>query len=123
LTKLNVQFLSQVNAILMGNRSTDPFSSQLGTFTMTDEGWPQVMRVFPLLDWSYGEVWQALLVLGVEYCSLYDRGYSSLGNPKNTCPNPALGYTDDQGQLSYRPAYTLVNGTEERAGRNKMSNT
>jgi FAD synthetase len=104
----------------MGNRKTDPFSSELKTFQMTDESWPQVMRVFPLLDWSYSEVWQAMLVLGVEFCSLYNQGYTSLGNRKNTARNPALVYKDSKGTECYKPAHTLANINEERAGRNKV---
>ncbi|CAB3382050.1 Hypothetical predicted protein [Cloeon dipterum] len=106
-----------VGAILMGNRRTDPYSAKLDTFTMTDKGWPQVMRVFPILDWSYADVWQAIMLLGVDYCSLYDQGYSSLGDPHNTVPNPALSYQDESGNVKFRPAHSLLNGTEERAGR------
>jgi FAD synthetase len=103
----------------MGNRSTDPYSSQLNKFQMTDKGWPQVMRVFPILDWSYAEVWQVMLALSIDYCSLYDQGYTSLGNPENTSRNPALEYKDHQGETSYKPAHTLQDGSEERAGRLK----
>ena len=54
----------------MGNRVGDPHSATLSTFARTDKGWPELMRVFPILDWTYGDVWSYLD--GKDYCSLYD---------------------------------------------------
>ena len=42
---------------------------------MTDPSWPQIMRVSPMLDWTYEQVWTFLRSLTLPYCSLYNRGW------------------------------------------------
>jgi 3'-phosphoadenosine 5'-phosphosulfate sulfotransferase (PAPS reductase)/FAD synthetase len=49
-------------------------SEHLKEFLPTDEGWPPYMRVYPILQWSYREVWEYLLLFKVPYCSLYNEG-------------------------------------------------
>ena len=66
-----------------------------------------------MLEWRYAEVWTFLRHLGVEYCELYDRGYTSLGGTNDTYPNPRLREPDG----TYRPAWMLEQEGEERAGR------
>lgn len=47
---------------------------KLTHFDKTDEGWPDFMRVQPVIDWSYKSIWEFLLKLSVPYCTLYDQG-------------------------------------------------
>lgn len=82
------------------------------------------MRVHPVIDWHYAEIWTFIRALGVPYCSLYDLGYTSLGGTMDTHPNPALRYDNDKddsggdpSQGRFRPAYELVDDYEERLGR------
>ncbi|XP_065644418.1 FAD synthase isoform X2 [Hydra vulgaris] len=103
----------ELKAIIMGTRRCDPFSSHLKALSMTDKGWPEFMRVLPLLDWSYGEVWQFLKKFNKPYCKLYDQGYTSLGSSKNTEKNPALLLPNGE----YLSAYNLENEAYERLGR------
>jgi len=105
-----------MKACLMGTRRTDPYCEHLHSFQMTDPNWPQVMRVSPLLEWHYSEIWDYLLHLGVPYCSLYDRGYTSLGSVTNTIKNPSL-LVDDLKTEVYLPAYKLLDASKERNGR------
>eukprot|EP01120_Amphizonella_sp_Union-15-10_P006898 TRINITY_DN2284_c0_g1_i2.p1 TRINITY_DN2284_c0_g1~~TRINITY_DN2284_c0_g1_i2.p1 ORF type:complete len:228 (+),score=30.74 TRINITY_DN2284_c0_g1_i2:62-745(+) len=103
----------KIKAIFMGTRRTDPHSQNLDYFAPTDLGWPSFVRVNPLLDWSFHDIWDFILREKLPYCELYDRGYTSIGCTKDTKPNPAL--INEFGQ--YHPAYKLKDGNAEREGR------
>ncbi|KAK7062905.1 3'-phosphoadenosine 5'-phosphosulfate sulfotransferase [Paramarasmius palmivorus] len=79
-----------IQGILIGTRKTDPHGSRVSHRCMTDPDWPQFERINPIINWSYCDVWTFLRQLNVPYCSLYDKGYTSLGSTYNTFPNPAL---------------------------------
>ncbi|KAL7284567.1 hypothetical protein ACG7TL_001859 [Trametes sanguinea] len=82
-----------IEAILIGTRRGDPHGATLGYRNPTDPGWPSFVRVNPIINWSYSDVWAYLKRFDVPYCSLYDQGYTSLGSTYNTFPNPALRVT------------------------------
>jgi len=107
----------KIKAVIMGTRRHDPYSNQLRSFSMTDKSWPQFMRILPILDWTYCEVWEFLKHFDLPYCKLYDQGYTSLGSEKNTLRNPALKLADGR----YSPAFLLKDGEKERHGREKPS--
>ncbi|KAF8545451.1 hypothetical protein BDD12DRAFT_914954 [Trichophaea hybrida] len=111
-----------VKAVFVGTRRTDPHGEFLSHFDKTDHGWPSFMRVQPVIDWHYQEVWSFLRELEVPYCSLYDMGYTSLGGRKDTHPNPMLlvkGSSAEGGKAWFRPAYELVEDEQERLGRDR----
>ena len=106
-----------VRGVLMGTRCGDPDAAQLrGPFAPTSLSWPPALRICPILDWSYGQVWAFLRGAGLPYCSLYDEGYTSLGSPGDSAVNPALA---GAGGAPPRPAWQLEDGRLERAGRGK----
>lgn len=107
-----------VRAIFVGTRRTDPHGEKLTHFDRTDGGWPDFMRVHPVIDWHYVEIWGFIRHLGIEYCPLYDEGYTSLGGTDDTYPNPKLRADGDGDGNAYRPAYELIDDDEERLGRN-----
>lgn len=116
----------RIRAIFVGTRRTDPHGAKLTHFDRTDQGWPDFMRVHPVIDWHYAEIWAFIRHLDLAYCSLYDMGYTSLGGTSDTHPNPRLRRASQNGDGSaagvegdgYLPAYELTQDLEERLGRN-----
>lgn len=108
-----------LKAVVMGCRRTDPYCSDLNAFQKTDLGWPQLMRINPLLEWTCKDVWDYLHQKKVPYCSLYEKGYTSIGDRTNTVPNPFLKRTNTiTGKDEFLHADQLINEDEhERAGR------
>ena len=106
-----------IRACLMGTRRNDPGGKNIDIFAPTSNGWPPCMRVNPILNWAYSDIWNFIRALSLPYPILYDQGYTSLGNMHNTQPNPHLTVTTDGGKTTYKPAYTLENGDWERDGR------
>ncbi|EFN50929.1 hypothetical protein CHLNCDRAFT_28612 [Chlorella variabilis] len=109
------QLLQQthIQGIILGTRRGDPNAADQETFCPSSVGWPPFMRINPILDWSYHDVWGFLNLAHVPYCCLYDQGYTSLGAVSNTVPNSALRLEDG----SYAPAHMLPDARLERAGR------
>ncbi|KAF8556630.1 adenine nucleotide alpha hydrolases-like protein [Imleria badia] len=99
---------SQIEAILVGTRRTDPHGATLTYKNKTDAGWPSFERINPIINWSYSDVWTFLRRLNVPYCSLYDQGYTSLGSIYNTFPNPALRVQDDAVSEMFPSSVTVV---------------
>lgn len=48
--------------------------AELSLFQKTDPSWPQFMRIHPILDWSYTDIWDYLRLHDVPWCDLYDEG-------------------------------------------------
>ncbi|TAQ85139.1 hypothetical protein B7494_g6559 [Chlorociboria aeruginascens] len=120
--KLYLEEHRAVKAILVGTRRTDPHGANLSHFDSTDMGWPAFMRVHPVIDWHYREIWAFIRHFEIPYCPLYDQGYTSLGGTTDTHPNPVLkaggeGGEAEPGDENFRPAYELVEDEAERLGR------
>ncbi|XP_040372702.1 FAD synthase isoform X2 [Rosa chinensis] len=109
-----------IRAIFLGVRMGDPTAVGQEQFSPSSPGWPPFMRVNPILDWSYRDVWAFLLTSKVQYCSLYDQGYTSIGSIYDTVPNSLLSMNNSSSSKEvFRPAYLLSDGRLERAGRVK----
>lgn len=115
ITKLKEEY--NVKIVIMGCRRSDPGCTDLKEMQITDSDWPQVMRHNPLLDWSYADVWNYISNNKLPVCSLYEKGYTSIGNKSNTFPNYTLFNADG----SYLHAKTLKDESLERIGRIKCS--
>ncbi|KAI1463085.1 adenine nucleotide alpha hydrolases-like protein [Daldinia caldariorum] len=114
----------KIKAVFVGTRRTDPHGASLTFFDETDADWPRFMRIHPVIDWHYREVWGFIRALDIPYCPLYDMGYTSLGGIDDTHPNPALreagkGSSSKADGQQFRPAYELTEDREERLGRDR----
>lgn len=116
-----------IKAIVVGIRRTDPYGSDLNfqQITDTNKGWPEFMRVNPILEWHTCEIWYFIKWFQrnskasdftVSYCSLYDDGYTSLGGRDNTVRNPRLKRKDASG-VSFWPAWWVLADDIERLSR------
>ncbi|KUL88972.1 hypothetical protein ZTR_06128 [Talaromyces verruculosus] len=47
----------KIKAIWIGTRRTDPNGGHLTHFDPTDGDWPRFMRIHPVIDWHYAEIW------------------------------------------------------------------
>jgi len=113
-------------AIFLGTRGTDPDGSTCcafsatrvsltfrhaeymdGAFTPCSKGWPVVMRINPILHWSYSDVWKLLWGGALCVASPYLAGYTSLGSTLDTAPNPALAIPEAHVQAANSGMGTL----------------
>lgn len=107
----------QIKAILIGTRRSDgAYFRDLEPFEYTDGDWPRYMRVNPILDWTYSEIWYFMRLLKLPYCSLYDNGYTSIDSMLNTVPNQELLAPNG---LDYLAAWRLQDQSSERLSRRK----
>ena len=112
---------------VLGTRTSDPNAGKQATFAPSSSYMPSFMRVNPVLQWTYGNIWHFLRQFKLPYCSLYDEGYTSLGNINDTFPCPSLkkiawiesNESSSSSSSSYWPAYMLKDWSQERAGRAK----
>ncbi|KAH8060799.1 hypothetical protein JL721_9021 [Aureococcus anophagefferens] len=99
-------------AFVLGTRRGDPNCGDQKAFEPSSDWMPPFMRVNPILDWTYGDVWAFLRAFDLPYCALYDGGYTSLGSAPTTSRNPA-----PRQRRAYKPAHLLEDWSLERAGR------
>lgn len=74
-----LQDFPKVKAIFVGTRRTDPHGAELTHFDPTDHGWPEFMRIHPVIDWHYVEIWTVRHLLFSVCCSknVYSQNVSS----------------------------------------------
>lgn len=97
----------EIRVVLMGQRKGDPYCP-VGSIELSSADWPRFVRINPILEWSYNDVWHFLRTTNAKYCHLYNQGYTSLGPRSETVPHPELGK---------KPAYLLKDQYSERVGR------
>ncbi|ORM40557.1 FAD synthase [Babesia sp. Xinjiang] len=98
---------------VLGCRNTDFDNVSLSDVEEGSAGGLEFQRIHPILNWTYGDVWNFLRLYALDYCPLYDLGYTSIGSADNTIANPHLKRADG----TCAPAYMLEDWSLERCGR------
>ena len=64
------------------------------------------MRVNPIINWSFRQIWNFLLKNSLPFNPLYHRGYTYLGNKNDSIPNPFLRIQDNENEEpKFQPAW------------------
>lgn len=104
-----------IEATFIGTRRDDfKPGTVMQPMAPTDGDWPKFMRVNPILNWTYSQVWDFIREMEIPYCDLYNQGYSSLGTRIDTVKNSSLLRQDKEGKPYYLPAWNLKSSHEER---------
>lgn len=73
--------------------------------------YPNFIRLYPIYNFNYSEIWCLILLFNYKYLCLYDQGYSSVGLKKKTFKNSNLFR---HCYNKYMPAYCLYKSSSER---------
>lgn len=103
-----------LHSVLMGVRDSDRMTA-LPLAELTDAPYPPLWRVYPVRAWTHAMIWAHVRAHALPYCTLYERGYTSLGaNRAESAPNAALAVGAHAETLGDADAAT------ERAGRTRV---
>ncbi|EAN30823.2 Phosphoadenosine phosphosulfate reductase family protein [Theileria parva strain Muguga] len=107
-------FRNENLCFILGTRRVDEGCSSLSEIEPGNSDEFKFLRINPLLNWSYHDIWNFLLFFQLDYCTLYNQGYTSIGSRDDTVCNEYLRIGD-----GYLPAYELVDEQYERCSRLK----
>ena len=108
----------EITAVFIGSRHADhPNRPPMLALAPTDISWPPLMRVNPILNWNYSDIWNFIKDLHLPYCDLYNKGYSSFGTQSNTQKNKKLLRVAPDGTEYFVPAWHLTDSKDERCNR------
>lgn len=99
-------------SFVMGTRVNDPYCEGLEILNISSKDLPPYLYLNPIFYWSYGAVWTFILYFKLDYCILYNHGYTSIGSTSDTIRNEYLKWNN-----CYLPAYFLKNWEHERFNR------
>jgi len=105
-----------IKHIVMGvrhddNRNTMSNTSNESFIRKSDCGYPEFMRIYPIFEFDYYDIWGLIILINYPYPILYDVGYSSVGRKSVTFKNQLLLYSDG---VQYLPAFCLEDIYSER---------
>jgi hypothetical protein len=86
LCRLKRSDMEALQQVMEAPRKSAGAQSEQGVLTLD----PSLMRVSPILEWSYRDIWDFIAAVRAPYCTLYDQGYTSIGSMLDTVRNPYL---------------------------------
>lgn len=110
----------KLQSIFMGIRKDDithnkeKSTEESDLLHKSDGKYPNFMRLYPIFDFDYTEIWGLILLMNYPYPEVYDQGYSSLGKKSKTVKNENLL---NQATGNYLSAYCLEAIDSERTFR------
>lgn len=108
-----------LKAVFVGTRRTDPHGADLRHFDPTDEGWPRFVRVHPVIDWHYAEIWAVsdgavLLACLLAFVESRGGGESrAAGAPADKDCTQFIRHLNIPYLSLYDKGYTSLGGTED----------
>lgn len=113
-----------LNLILMGTRKDDLLKYKTSIDKSIEDNlthqsthpYPNFLRLYPIFNFTFDDIWRTILITKTEYLSLYDDGYSSIGKINNTYLNESLKL-EIENQFQYLPSWCLEEYLSERSFR------
>ena len=112
---LNTYMMDNVlHSIFIGVKSTDVYADKLSQSVLMPDG-HNLLRVYPMLSWSYKDVWDYLKKYNVSLPELYNFGYTCIDKMSTTIRNP---YLSDKRADIFKHAAELANAPERESWSN-----
>jgi FAD synthetase len=83
----------EISNIYMGIRQIDLSENKQTSLTFVEKStspYPNFNRIYPIINWTYEDVWRLIILMDYPYLSLYDKGYTSIGKFTETQMNQHL---------------------------------
>ncbi len=98
-----------IHSIFIGVKSSDKYANKLSTSLQMPDG-HNLTRIYPLLSWTYKDVWEYINDKNVHVSELYSFGYTSIDTMNTTIRNP---YLSNKRENTFKRASELLDHSEK----------